>query len=183
MDMRKVIAAGLAAVTVTMSAGCARADTGTVLASPPPNPASLPSASTSAPVDPLARTEITTRVALLVDGIAKPFRNGQKIVVGSDLVAEVWFTPYPPLGATTLTVQVLDAITKEPVANADVFLLYDMPEMGHGTIRQRVAARGAGTYQTPLNLYMLGTYQIAVEIRTASGSGSATLELTMALPE
>jgi len=183
MDMGKVTAAGLAVVALAVSAGCASTAPASVLASPPTNAASVPPASTSAPVDPLAKTDLTSRVALLVDGVAKPFKNGQKIAVGSDLLAEVWFTPYPPLGATTLTVQVIEPITQGSVDNAQVSLVYDMPEMGHGIIRQPVRARGAGTYQTPLNLFMLGTYQMAVEIRTANGSGSALLELITSLPD
>lgn len=176
--MRRVAAMSVMVVTLVTLAGCAPV---VVPSAAAPVSASAPAAPRGAPVDPLGASDAFYRVSLMADGVEKPFRNGHKAAIGQKALAEVWFNPYPPLTRTVLVVQVLDAATQEALDDVQVIVRYEMPEMGHGVVSQRASVHERGSHHASLNLSMIGTYLLSVEVRTLTESGSINLEIALSL--
>lgn len=179
--MRLTAAVGTALITLALFVGCAPARSPGAAAAAPV--VRSQSAAPPTPVDPLIRAEAaTTKISVISDSVTRPFRNGQKVAVGNGTVAEIWFNPYPPLGATTLTVKLLDAASLTPVDTSLVSLRYDMPEHGHGIIAQRLTQVATGSHEIRLTLNMVGTYKVELDMRTSDSTGRLTLEFTSPAP-
>src|SRR5579862_4509293 len=82
-------------------------------------------------------------------------------------------TPAPPArGDNTWELDIVDS-TGAPVAGATVTVVPFMPDHNHGTsIKAQVTETSPGHYEaTPVNLWMVGFWQITVEAKPA-GSGA-----------
>ena len=93
-------------------------------------------------------------------------------------------TPAPPArGDNTWELDIVDT-TGAPVAGATVTVVPFMPDHNHGTsIKAQVTETSPGHYEaTPVNLWMVGFWQITVEAKPANNGAPDAVPFNFCIP-
>lgn len=141
---------------------------------------SVPAGGAQVPApDPWLLAPGSGRMALQLGGLLVPLANGMRVPAGNGLAAELFFAPYPPAGRTNLDVYVVDERSGAALADVQVALRYEMPDMEHGIVFQPAEPRGNGHHLLALNLAMAGNWQLAVQMTRPGQRGEIQLVTTV----
>ena len=113
--------------------------------------------------------ESNPRLGFIVDREAVAMKNGGRVPLGDDRVAEVFLAPYPPNWQTDLHLYLLNRNDFSPVTDADVDLLYEMVWMDHGIDGQVGRKVADGHYVLPLDFLMYGDWSVDTRITLPEG--------------
>ncbi|MBI4295986.1 MAG: hypothetical protein HY667_02575 [Chloroflexi bacterium] len=92
-----------------------------------------------------------------ISGEEVPIKNGQRLSLKGDVLAEVFVTPFPPTPETEL--QLILRRGEAPLRGAEIIVTYDMRDMDHG-VRDRQIGReiADGYYAISLDMLMWGDW-------------------------
>lgn len=102
-------------------------------------------------------------------GEAVGMKNGGRVPLGDDIIAEVFLSPYPPDWQTDLHLFLMDKNTFEPLTDVDVDLVYEMVYMDHGIDALEGTKVKDGHYLLPLSFLMYGDWSVDTTVELPEG--------------
>ena len=88
----------------------------------------------------------------------------------------VQMSPDPPVtGDATLTVEIQDGATGDPISGATLTVVPWMPDHGHGLAEPPLVVEDQGVYTVTFAYTMPGTWELTFQVDGALGADSAVL--------
>lgn len=162
-------ATGLLLVLMALAGAACGADTGPTVEFKPVS--TIGAGTDSGPGPALAEIDedVASNIGFIVGKEAIGLKNGGRVPLSDDKIAEVFLAPYPPDWQTDLHLFLLDGDSFEPIGDVDVDLEYDMVYMDHGIDAQTGTDLGGGHYVLPLSFLMYGDWNVDMAVDLPEG--------------
>ena len=112
---------------------------------------------------------LSPRLGFVQRGGVTAMKNGGRVPLSEDKIAEVFLAPYPPDWQTDLNLFLLDKETYQPVTDVEVDLEYEMVYMDHGIDGLPGTKVADGHYVLPLSFLMYGDWSVDVTLQLPEG--------------